>query len=360
MNTMNTIPADAKVVALSKQPRLFRIWVYEIAHGCTPFMNRSLMMETCAGIVEASSWEELGQAIDQGISVDGQTVSRIECITPMRSSSAFYDAIGAAHKSGQHAHASYHLPHPTPVGAPPSAAAAPAQVAVAAPAVIAPSPLQRRMRVTPFMEFFKQHEHEGSTYQPHLREQLAQTRPNVLVETGSGASTCFMTLAMEEGGFGHLYSIDPHPWCGYSVKHTRVTNIRRKSVDALPDLYRKIHPWDLFLHDSNHDLFCQAWELEFGYACLRPGGWLWCDDYTWGEHHAWDRFTEGKKTYHFHSAEAVQKQIGERMLTIEEMPAFVDALTRRLQAEAAAWRAAGHPDSEVFAEREIEKEVQTC
>ena len=102
-------PANPQIVALSKQPRLFRVWVYEICHGSTPFMNRMLMLESCAGITQANSWEELGRLLDQGISVDGQTVCRVECITPMRSTGVFYNEIGAAHVRSE-PHPSYFLP----------------------------------------------------------------------------------------------------------------------------------------------------------------------------------------------------------------------------------------------------------
>jgi len=94
----------------------FRIWVWEIAHGCTPFMSRMLMLETCAGVTEASSWAELGAMIDKGISVDGQKVSRIEflgdeSLGSMRSTGEFYTKIVNAEKRGE-THPYYSLPQP--------------------------------------------------------------------------------------------------------------------------------------------------------------------------------------------------------------------------------------------------------
>ena len=97
----------------------FQIWVWEVCHGATPFMNRMLMLESCAGQVEADSWAEIGALLDKGISVDGQKVSRIVNMGDMRSTSTFYDAIGDAHKAGIHDHPTYHLPRPTAATATP-------------------------------------------------------------------------------------------------------------------------------------------------------------------------------------------------------------------------------------------------
>ena len=94
----------------------FRIWIWEIAHGCTPFMSRMLMKEACAGVTEAVSWAELGALIDKGISVDGQKVSRIEFLGDefpgsMRSTHEFYTKIVDAEKRGE-THPYYSLPQP--------------------------------------------------------------------------------------------------------------------------------------------------------------------------------------------------------------------------------------------------------
>ncbi len=96
-----------------------QIWVFELAHGVTPFANRSLMLETCAGQVEVDSYAELGALLDKAISVDGQKVSRIVNMGDMRSTGEFYDAIGNAHKAGIHDHPTYQLPRPTAATATP-------------------------------------------------------------------------------------------------------------------------------------------------------------------------------------------------------------------------------------------------
>jgi hypothetical protein len=203
-----------------------------------------------------------------------------------------------------------------------------------------------------FLPTFQQHEHEGSTYQPALRQWLNAMRGMMtLVETGSGGSTCFMAQALEERcGPGHIFSIDPAPWCGYSVDHPRVTNIRQKSREAMVDLYAAVHPWDFFLHDGNHDLYSQSYDIWMGYACLRPGGWIWCDDYTWGEHHAWKRWAAKNKLplHDFGAASAVQKPPTVSAIPIEQIEVFSRSCLEKANEEAEAWRAAGHPDSAVF------------
>ncbi len=320
-----------------------QIWVYEIAHGCTQFASRSLMLETCAGVTEFDSWEELGKMLDKAISVDGQKVARVVNIGDMRSTGEFYDAIGNAHKQGKHDHPVYHLP----------AIVAVAQHATP-PAKVDPiSLIPPGKPGDPFTPFFEAHKHEGSTYQPAMRRFLIE-RPELrtMVETGSGCSTCYFVMAMQErGGDGHLYSIDPAPWCNYDVQHARVTNIRKRSADAMAELYLQTGPWDFFLHDGNHDLTHQKFDIEMGYACLRPGGWMWCDDYTWGEHHAWKSFAKANRLalLDFGSASAIQKPMHSPALIPAAAVAFSKTLFSICRSAGDAWRAQGHEDSAVFA-----------
>lgn len=97
----------------------FQVWIFEVAHGQTPYGNRSLMTESCAGQVEVDSIAELGALLDKATSVDGQKVSRIVNMGDMRSTGEFYNAIGDAHKAGIHDHPTYHLPRPTTATATP-------------------------------------------------------------------------------------------------------------------------------------------------------------------------------------------------------------------------------------------------
>ncbi len=204
-----------------------------------------------------------------------------------------------------------------------------------------------------FIEIFKTHEHEGSTFQPAMRKFLREhTDLKTLVESGSGCSTVFMTMALEERGTpGKIYSLDPSPWCSYTVEHPFITNIRKKSEDAMVDLYLKDHPWDFFLHDGNHDIYQQSYDIWMGYALLRPGGWIWCDDYTWAEHHAWKRFAARHRLemHDFGSASAIQKPECEHAMNPSDAASYSDYLKVTFKREEDAWLAAGNTNSSQFA-----------
>ena len=204
-----------------------------------------------------------------------------------------------------------------------------------------------------FMPFFKIHEHEGSTYQPGLRRWLlGQPDIKTLVETGSGCSTCFMTMALQERGTGgHLYSIDPAAWCTYQVIHPTVTNVSRKSIDGIVELYSTVRPWDFFLHDGNHDLLAQSYDIWMGFALLRPGGWIWCDDYTWGEHHAWKRFAalHNLPMHDFGACSAIQKPENKEAMDIGMVKEYSNYLKAKFKIEEDKWLASGHTNSSVFA-----------
>lgn len=132
---------------------------------------------------------------------------------------------------------------------------------------------------------------DGSRFQKELAEFIAEKKFDVIVETGAGVSSLFIVNALEVGGRGgKLYSIDPSQWSSIRIESPRYELIKEKSQDALYDLFRRTGAWDFALHDSDHDIKNQTYEYEFMYACLKPGGWIASDDYTWGEHKSWENF----------------------------------------------------------------------
>ncbi len=133
---------------------------------------------------------------------------------------------------------------------------------------------------------------EGQRFQKPLADFIIENNLQTIVETGSGTSTAFILKALEERGSGKLISIDDEPYCQYEIEHPQYELIRKKSRDAMSDLYFRIGTWDLFLHDSNHDIGCQTYELEMALACVKPLGWIACDDYMWAGHFAWKHFLE--------------------------------------------------------------------
>mgnify|MGYP001594439795 CR=1 FL=1 len=138
-------------------------------------------------------------------------------------------------------------------------------------------------------------------YQQQLANWLRVVQPKVMVETGveRGLSTDAILRVMDEIGIGHLYSCDPSvgrvnlpDWT--AVKHPRWTFNQMTSLMALPRIYKETGPWDVFLHDSDHDVECQVLEYSFAYWAVKPGGYILSDDHTWGSppHHAWKKFCE--------------------------------------------------------------------
>ena len=140
-------------------------------------------------------------------------------------------------------------------------------------------------------------------YQNHLREILLGERrdggsPRIVVETGVsyGISSDRILATLDEigiPGHGLLYSIDPAPPDGvFEVSHPRWSKIRKISSEALGYVYEHTGPWDVFLHDSDHGVWCQTFEYEVAWHFVRPGGLILSDDVTWGTppHRAWENF----------------------------------------------------------------------
>jgi hypothetical protein len=135
---------------------------------------------------------------------------------------------------------------------------------------------------------------DGRRFQSGFADLIREMKPSIVVEAGvhTGTSSLFILQALEDNGIGTLYSIDPDPKIEF--KHPRWKLIRKLSVDAMPQIYEKTGPWDVFLHDSDHSVGCMTMEFELAWDFVRPGGIIASDDYTWGEHKAWQRFIERK------------------------------------------------------------------
>jgi len=137
-----------------------------------------------------------------------------------------------------------------------------------------------------------------------IAEVIRRERPRVMIETGveSGYSSEHYLVAMDSVANGHLFSCDPTPsgfYEAYPIVHPRFTFIRKRSQDALDDIFRRTGPIDIFLHDSNHDWETQTWEYHWAWANVRSGGIIASDDTKWGitipgvgslSHGAWDFF----------------------------------------------------------------------
>lgn len=141
----------------------------------------------------------------------------------------------------------------------------------------------------------------GMTYQEMLAFLVGglELGPTI-VETGvrSGISTRFLLLATATTGTVH--SIDPMyrdrgkaeegmlraldlPLPTSNPLVTEVghwTFYGKRSIDCLLEIATATGGWDVFVHDSDHGMECQTFELEFGWSMLKPGGLLVCDDHN--------------------------------------------------------------------------------
>jgi predicted O-methyltransferase YrrM len=150
---------------------------------------------------------------------------------------------------------------------------------------------------------YERHFTAPNHYQDHLREILLGERkdggsPRIVVETGVsyGISSDRILATLDEIGVpdhGLLYSIDAAPPAGiFEISHPRWSKTTGLSVDALPFIYEHTGPWDVFLHDSDHEVWCQTYEYEVAWHFVRGGGLILSDDIPWGTppHRAWERF----------------------------------------------------------------------
>jgi predicted O-methyltransferase YrrM len=118
-----------------------------------------------------------------------------------------------------------------------------------------------------------------------------------VVETGvaHGVTSRFVLEALARNGGGHLWSIDlpppAHPelhWhIGIAVDpHSREhwTYVAGSSRRRLSPLLKKVGTIDLFIHDSAHSESNVLFEMNHGWAALRPGGAIVVDDIdaNWG------------------------------------------------------------------------------
>lgn len=129
-------------------------------------------------------------------------------------------------------------------------------------------------------------------FQSLLGELAEKVKPGIYVETGfmTGESTKAVLAAMNKLNHGECYSIDPvyKP----TFEDARLKFVHGYSYDKMEEVFLATGPWDMFLHDSNHDVGCMTFELELAWRFLKPGGIIVCDDYTWGTppHDAWKKF----------------------------------------------------------------------
>jgi hypothetical protein len=129
-------------------------------------------------------------------------------------------------------------------------------------------------------------------FHEHLYQLILKEQPSVVVETGysSGMSAMHILAAMDANAKGVLYSVES--FTNQDIFHPRLKFVRGFSYDKLPEIYRLSGPWNIFLHDSDHEIGCTTFEYELAWGLLTPGGILATDDYEWGNppHNSWKKF----------------------------------------------------------------------
>jgi predicted O-methyltransferase YrrM len=137
----------------------------------------------------------------------------------------------------------------------------------------------------------------GPHYQDKLAVLIHSEKPKIVIETGleTGFGAEYILEALDHNGQGHLWSIDPvihKDFADHPINHPRFTFIQMLSEDALEPLFDQIGPFDMFIHDSDHDFHCQDFEYEAAWKFVRLGGIIVSDDPFWGQppHLAWDKF----------------------------------------------------------------------
>lgn len=159
------------------------------------------------------------------------------------------------------------------------------------------------MKLQELLAMIRTFEDNGSRFQFQIAELvsfLLSNGPMVAVETGvnHGVSTGLILEELHRANSGFLHSVDPSPQI--ELEDERWKLWRMKSDEALTQIYRQTGPWQFFLHDSDHEVWCQTYEYELAWNFLAPGGVLATDDSTWGtpEHKAWPNFLKRHELAH--------------------------------------------------------------
>lgn len=142
----------------------------------------------------------------------------------------------------------------------------------------------------------------GFTFQGQLYDLAQRIKAKTVVETGvrTGVSTYCLLEALKETG-GTLYSCDPmyrdqnHARSSISDAGLPITGrwnfFPKKSVEALPEVVSGLTTgtpapvWDIFVHDSDNNIECQTFELEFALAFVREGGFIVCNNWQGPKSH---------------------------------------------------------------------------
>lgn len=151
---------------------------------------------------------------------------------------------------------------------------------------------------------------DGHRFQKKLGEFIVEHKLENIIEIGSGVSSIFILQALDDAEInGHLHSIDTAMWYEHEIVHQKFNAIRGKSIDMMLEAFLKGGAPDLILSDGCHEIKDMTYEYEFGFAILKPNGYLVADDTSFGQNGAWENFLANHdlKEDYFGDARIIQK-----------------------------------------------------
>jgi hypothetical protein len=207
-------------------------------------------------------------------------------------------------------------------------------------------------------ELFEIHSKDESKlrFQKKLADFVIESNAKITVETGSGLSSLFILKAIDGMGDRKLYSIDPEPFCEYEIEHPQYELIKKKSVDAMANLYLMVGEFDIILTDGDHDILHQTYEYEMSYGCIKNGGWIVADDYEWNAHFAWRDFLIAHGLEQVHIGDVMMTQKKENFIPSNIMEYSKMCLNKAIDANE-RWLACGNKNTFeiVYPDRTYEK-----
>lgn len=109
--------------------------------------------------------------------------------------------------------------------------------------------------------------------------------PLKILETGvaNGHSTFFILNALIKNAKGKLYSIDIDSNVGSLItedlkKHWELFILSKTNKKSLGEIFKKLYPVDIFIHDSNHFYYWQELEYNLAFRFVKKEGFIMSDD----------------------------------------------------------------------------------